>query len=156
MTKVVPEIGFKQFPIALKLVIFCMGLLGLVQILTLIIKLFYGTGFVWFDLISGIAYFALMIGLITRRNSSRILAMIWAVIGFLNRAFVLGLALFSRQVKFDPFEIKLFAVQIPLSDPQWIFLWTLLLFFNTGFFFVLLRPNIRAIFSAEPVQEESA
>jgi hypothetical protein len=151
MTKAVPEIGFKQFPIALKLVVFCMGLLGLVQTLTLIIKLFNGTGFVLLDFISGIAYFALVIGLVTRRNSSRILAMIWAVIGFLNRAFVLGLVLFSRQVRFDPFEIKLFAFQIPLSEPQWIFLWTLLLAINTAFFLVLLRPDIKDIFSNQSI-----
>jgi hypothetical protein len=151
MTKAVPEIGFKQFPIALKLVVFCMGLLGLVQTLTLIIKLFNGTGFVLLDFISGIAYFALVIGLVTRRNSSRILAMIWAVIGFLNRAFVLGLVLFSRQVRFDPFEIKLFAFQIPLSEPQWIFLWTLLLAINAAFFLVLLRPDIKDIFSNQSI-----
>jgi hypothetical protein len=155
MTETVPQIGFKQFPIALKLVVFCMGLLSLIQFLTLIIKLFNGTGFVLLDLITGTAYFALTIGLIIRHNTSRILAMLWAVIGFMNRAFVMGLVLFSRQVKFDPFQIKLFAVQIPLTDPQWIFLWTLLLVFNVAFFFVLLRSDVRAIYATGTVQDEA-
>jgi hypothetical protein len=155
MKAILPEIRFKQFPVLLKLVIYYMGFLGLIQILTLILKLFNGAGFVWFDFISGIAYFALVIGLIARYNSSRILAMLWAVIGFMNCAFVLGLVLFSRQVKFDPFEIKLFTVQIPLSDSQWLVLWSLLLVFYVCFFFVLLRPDIRAIFSAKPFQKES-
>ena len=155
MKDILPEIGFKQFPISLKLVAIGMGLLGLVQILTFAFKLFNGAGFAGYDLISGIAYFALMFGLITRRNIIRILTMLWALIEFLKRAFILGLVIFSKEVKFDPFEIKLFTFRLPLSDPQWIILWSLLLVIIVGIFLVLLSPRTKAVFSDQPIQQES-
>lgn len=147
MSKRLSNIGFRQFPTPLKLVIFYMGLLCVGQILTFLYKLFSGLGLAWYDLISGVAYLALMFGLFTKRRPYRILTMLWAFIEILNRAFVLGLAVFSRQVRFEPFAIRMFALQIPLLEFEWVILWSLLLILNVGIFVIFLRSDVKAIFS---------
>jgi hypothetical protein len=141
------NIGFRQFPTPLKLVMLYMGLLCLGQLVTFLFKLFNDSTFAWYDLISGIAYYSLALGLLTKRPTFRILTMLWAFIEILNRAFVLSLAVFSRQVRFEPFAIRMFALQIPLLELEWVILWSLLLALNISIFVIFLRPDVKAIFS---------
>lgn len=151
----VPREGFWQFPLSLKLVVFWIGLLCLLQFLTFFSNFFNDKGFVWADLVYAFGYFSLTIGLITKRNYMRIWTIIWVVLGLLTRVVFLGLVIFSKEITFSPFEFKLFSVQIPLSLTQWIVFWVLLLAFNAGILFVLLRPSTKAVFSDQPIQQEA-
>lgn len=140
-------IRFRQFPILLKLVIFYMGLLCIGQFLTFVYKFFSSSEPVWYDLISAIAYFSLAVGLLTKRRIYRILSILWALIEILNRAFVLALAVFSREIRFDPFEIKFLTFHIPLLEIEWIILWSLLLLLNVAIIAVFMRPDVKSIYS---------
>jgi len=139
--------GFRQFPTPLKLVIFYMGILFIGQTLTFIYKLVNGSGFAWYDFISSIAYYSLMVGLLFKRQVFRILTILWALIEILNRAFVLGLAVFSKEVMFDPFEIQMFAFHVPLSDFAWTILWSLFLLLNVAIIAVFMRSDVKSIYS---------
>ena len=148
----VPKNGFWQFPTLLKLVVLWIGLLCLIQFVTFFSDLFNDTGFVWVNLLYAFGYLSLTVGLITKRNNMRIWTIVWVVVGLLMRVFLLGLMLFNKQIVFGPFVFKLFSVQIPLTQAQWILSWVPLLAFNAGILFVLLRPGTKAIFSDPPIQ----
>lgn len=129
------------------MVIIYLGLLCIGQLTTFFYKLFTGSGIAWYALISGVAYCSLAAGLSFKRNAFRILTMLWAVVEILNRAFVLGLAVFSKEVWFDPFEIQIFMFHIPLSDSGWAILWSLFLFLNAAIIAVFMRTDIKSIYS---------
>jgi hypothetical protein len=155
MTASTPQIGFRQFPPALKFVVVWFGILGLYNVLSFLneLRVFFSGLLLDTDhnldvtpIAYAIIHFALLNGLLKKQNNSRIWASIFIGLSTLAELINFGLAIFVTPSQ-AVFWYRLLTYKIPTSQFQAIELLTLALVMNSIILFILLRHSTKVLFS---------
>lgn len=141
--------GFWQFPIALKFVVIWTGLLGLFDLWNFIYKASEFHVLDFWRLVDVLIWFALVIGLINKRDSAKIWTSIFVGISVLVGVIVLGWIVFTISPA-DSFTYELFNNEVPMTRFQMLALPILFIVYNVIILYILLRPSTKALFSAQP------
>ncbi|MBI5934241.1 MAG: hypothetical protein HY867_11080 [Chloroflexi bacterium] len=151
MTDSTPKIGFRQLPLALKLVVIWLGLLGFFDVIEFAIEIvgYAKDHFLNFgSLITAIIFFALAVGLINKRDSARNWTIILTGFGLLFVAVLLLLVfIFPPEASYGLIFLN---IDTPLSKIQAVGLLFLSAVLEVTVLYILLRPSTKALFTPPP------
>lgn len=148
MTDANSKIGFQQFPLGMKFVVFWLGVVGVSRMLWFVERMVIRSEVDLFQMIYGIINFSLVIGLIKGNNKSRIWAIILVGLSFILRTADLSQRIFIYPPTSSTFD--LFFVRILLPYFSVIILLIIALLINASILFVILRPSTKALFTPPP------
>ena len=149
MTEINPKNGFWQFPLSLKLTVFWIFIDRLNRFLTMINKYIANSHIELGNFVTGVVFFSLAVGLIEKRNSSRIWASVWVICGTLIRFYLLWRVILygvGPEANFTFLSAK-----YPITNVQAILFLIFNIIFNIGVVYILLRPSTKALFSSQSV-----
>lgn len=149
MTDTTPELGFRQFPAALKFIVIWTIILGLLHFWEVFTDIVESFRINLPEILATGVYFNLASGLIHKQDSSRIWSIVFLVIGTLARFVFLPL------IYLDHFNIKFnfLAFDYSLSDIQAIIFLSVNIILNIILLYILLRPSTKALFTPPPSPE---
>lgn len=143
MTEAKSKIGFRQLPPALKFAVVWTIILGLFRLWKLVVSI---SNINLNDIFAAVVYFNLASGLTHKQNSSRILSVIFLVIGTLAR-FVLLASAFNDQFGIT---FNFLAFEYDFSQMQVIIFLLSNIVLNIVLLYILLRPSTKALFIPPP------
>ena len=154
------KIGFRQFPPALKFVVVWMGIQSLYGIIAFVLEMkSFGSNLLLETehnlnisaLISAIVNFSLVKGMVNRENRARIWAIALRGASLLIVSILFGwLTFIASRATAPSFGLDVYALDIPLSQPQFTELFILFFAFNAILLYILLRPSTKALFTHPP------
>jgi len=153
MTESNSKIGFRQFPIVLKLSIVWLYLIGFGYLSYFIVDAFINFSISVIPLLAGYVFLGLAGGLARHENSSRIWTIVCVSIeSLVGLIYLVGIIIYNV----DPVvKIHFFGYETSIRKMQGIILLCINTLINTGILVTLLQSATKKIFSPQALQQET-